>query len=326
MICCKRMFIACLAAFGAGGVLAVAQQPAGDDSKQSLTAMVLEVVGDVKKAAVGLDATKADGWEPVKVNDQLSSGTQIKTGFRSSLVMKFGDDTVVQLRKTALASIDQYYRDATTKTVRLGLGYGKIRGGSVEGELRSEFTVDTTVATLAKRGTEGFEMEFEPSSGRFNISLSRSGLLEALSKASGKTKAVRPGEYANQDNLLTMWINTQVFDRAFKFYSSESQTGIEEFFASENNSGVGVLAPGSGSDVVGFSQRDVMMRDGGMTVVDGGQAPPFVIRPEGDFGVRDTFSGLLGQFLNFKRAPAERHAIRRTTLNGARKARVRVGR
>ena len=71
----------------------------------------------------------------------------------------------------------------------------------VEGKLRSDVVVDSTVATLAKRGTEGWQMRVEPMTGRFKISLAEYGLVDAVSKlrAAGRmSRTVRPGEYVTE--------------------------------------------------------------------------------------------------------------------------------
>ena len=120
---------------------------------RDVDAVAAEVSGSVKRAAVGVDPRDKDGWIEVKENDTLPAGTQIKTAFRSFVTLRFGDDTVIRVRAMTLASIDEFKQSETDQSVRLSLGYGAIRGGTIERELRSELVVDSTVATLAKRGT-----------------------------------------------------------------------------------------------------------------------------------------------------------------------------
>ncbi len=293
------------------------------ETRQTLEAVVIEVQGKVQRATTDADAKESVGWTDVTRDDHLPAGTQIKTGFRSYCILRFGADTVVKISKMTTASIDDFYKSETEQTVRLGLGYGVIRGGSAEGELRSDVVVDSTVATLAKRGTEGWQMAVEPSTAHFKISLTRSGLVEALAKLTGRSKEVRPGEYANQDNILSLWINQALFDREFKFYSDESKSDTEVSFSSKNNTGTGVLSPSSGTEAAGSSRQNNPNFVGGLTddTQPGGDArPSFVNRPEGDFGVPDTFGDLFSGFLPFKRAHEAQRA-QRTPVRRVGKAR-----
>src|SRR5262249_8198562 len=134
-----------------------------------------------------------------------------------------------------------------------------VRGGSSEGEIKSDVIVDSPVATLAKRGTEGWELEVEPMTGRFRISLAQYGIVDAIQKTTegraGRTKTVLPGQYATQANIANMWVNQNIFDRNVTFYGPEGQTRSEAEFALNNTRGLNVVAPGSGVDVVTSSQR-----------------------------------------------------------------------
>ncbi len=288
-------------------VFAGAFQPAADPAGKSVEAVVLEVQGKVRQAPVGI-ANDAAGWKDVAVNDRLSSGTQIKTSFRSFVTLKFGDDTVVQIKKATLASIDSFVQSDATQDIKLGLAYGTVRGGSSEGRLRTDLEVESTVATLAKRGTEGWQIVVEPSTAHFNISLSRSGLVEALSKLTGRRKTVAPGQYADANNIMKLWINQALFDRTVQFYSDASQSETEVQFSSRNQTGNAVLTPGSGTEASQNSGRNDLnsngMLDGGL---DDGVVPvlDFVNRPEGDFGIPDTFQGLFS--LPLRRADLHGH-------------------
>lgn len=288
-----QMFLGCAFMCALITPAAFARQGQPADGKP-LEAKIVEVDGDVKQAPIGTSTEDRAAWTAINLGDLLSAGTQIRTGFRSHATLLFGTDTVVSIRRMTLASIDDAFADATTKTIRLGLGYGAVRGGSTESELRTDVIVDSTVATLAKRGTEGWQMSVEPSTGRFNIALSRTGLVTALSKLTGQSREVLPGEYANDLNIMTMWINQEIFDRAVKFYSDESVTEAEAQFAAENTGGNSVLDPGaSGGD--SFSERNQPTGTG----TGGTEAPPDLIQtvlilPDGDFGFANTFGSLLG--------------------------------
>ncbi len=220
-----------------------------------LKARVIETAGMVAWAPLGTDVLDAAAWKPVSVDDEFGGGVQIRTGLRSHVTLQFGDDTVVSVRRATLASIDQFYRTGEAKSVRLGLGYGAIRGGTTEGELRSDLTVESPVATLAKRGTEGWEMYVEPYTGGWRISLARTGLVEALESATGRRRLVHPGEYANARNIARAWINQAMFDRVVRFVSADMLTAAEVDFTTHGRGGAAPITLDGAADLLDFSGR-----------------------------------------------------------------------
>ncbi|MGB2984545.1 MAG: hypothetical protein WBE26_01570 [Phycisphaerae bacterium] len=284
------------------------RQAAEEPLIEALPAVVIEVNGTVEWARPGASPLASRGWIPVKWKDRLSPGTQIRTGLRSYVHLQFGKTTVVALRSATHASVDQLYRSAKTEHIRLGLGYGTVRGGSVEGKVRSDVVVDSTVATLAKRGTEGWQMQVEPMTGRFKISLAEYGLVEAIKKlrsAKRTSRRIQPGEYVTDANIANMWIRQDIFDRNVKFYQADAVTVADADFSAENTRGYGVMAPGGGSTLVDASGRtnaDFTL-DQIAENFPGGTLPPTtllvptspVARPEGNFGTGQTFRVLVPQ-------------------------------
>ena len=287
-------------------------EPASADQAEqatALTAKAIEVVGDVRTAPSGTSPLKADAWKPVREGDELGVGTSIRTGLRSYLTLLFGDNTVVQVKRFTLASISDFYETATQETIRLGLGYGAVRGGATEGLLRSDLIIDSTVATLAKRGTEGFEMEVEPHTGRFRISLAEEGLVEALQRHTNQHRLVHPGEYATELNIAKMWVRQAMFDRTVHLVANESMTQADLDFTVDHARGLGAVDPGAGAGLTGIARpgvqssaaagaiapsarwASVMPRGPDLVVVD--RRP--VRRPEGNFGVADTLRVLVPQ-------------------------------
>lgn len=278
----------------AGAAAAPAQQ-----AEQALPAIVSEVGGSVEWAAPGVSVLAKDGWTAVKAGDRLEPGVQLRTGLRSHVNLQFGQTTFISVRSATHANIEQFYRSATAEHVRMGLGYGTVRGGSTEGEIRSDVMIDSTVATLAKRGTEGWQMEVEPVTGRFNISLAEYGLVEAIQKLGNDqrfSKLVRPGEYANENNIANLWVKQDIFNRTVTFFEAENVTVSDaEFDAQNNMRGYAVVAPGGGTATSALTGRTnaalAMQQMGG-----GQELPPTVIlepgavgRPEGNFGTGGTF-------------------------------------
>ena len=276
------------------------------DKTEVPAAVVIEVEGSVEWAGPGVAVLADEGWTPVELNDRLEAGQQIRTGLRSHVNLRFGEATFVSVRSATYASIDQFYRSATAESVRLDLAYGTIRGGSTEGEVRSDVTVESAVAALIKRGTEGWEMQVEPMTGRFRISLARYGLVEAIHKLrSGRRvlRSVRPGEYATERNIANMWIKQDIFDRNVQFYQAEALTLADAEFTAINTRGYGTLSPGGGSTLVDLSARvnAVSVLDqlsGGLPPSTGPPStvvltPLPILRPEGNFGTGGIFRVLL---------------------------------
>ena len=273
-----------------------------DNADATLKADVIEVKGAVEYAHVGADPLDAAAWKPVAEGMKLGVDTQIRTGIRSRCVLMFGDapdQTVISLRRATLASIGDFRKTPDEQRIRIGLGYGAVRGGSSEGTLRSDVVIESTVATLAKRGTEGFQIEIEPMSGFFRISLAESGLVEAFSNETNRRKSVRPGEYATNTNIARMWINQDIFDRAVKFYEVESVSPADLKFLTRNTTGFSSLAP-NGSGVFSFATRDRRRRDlpltnSNLSLLQQQQLQTLLLqrlpvrRPEGNFGFGRTF-------------------------------------
>jgi hypothetical protein len=173
-----------------------------------------------------------------------------------------------------------------TKRVRVGVGYGKIRAGVAEGGLKSEFTVDSPVATLSKRGTWGFSLFYERSTDVFEIALAERGLVEALRHADLRTRSVRPGEAVTQ--VLRRWLDEAPLRVNVAIPDILGQTDIEVAFNRIRSDGLGVVGVGDGrAATIDFNTagaRDNFTRRANQIV----DAPPLNLggglRPEGFFG------------------------------------------
>jgi len=177
-----------------------------------------------------------------------------------------------------------------------------VRGSSSEGELQSDVVIDSTVATLAKRGTEGYEMWVESMSGRFRVALAESGLVQAIRKLQGGrrvSRSVAPGEYATWNNIANLWIQQAVFDRNVTFQETAALSSADADFAARNVRGLGVVDPGGGSQVAsstGGVTANAILAQSGLTRARNATAviqPGLLSRPEGNFGTPDTFRVLV---------------------------------
>ncbi len=283
-----------------------AQAPTVVDSDEAQaptvpSAIVIEVVGTAHWAIAGTSPIVPDGWTPIAADDSLPPGSLIRTGLRSHVNLQFGETTTVSVRSASYASIDQFYRDATTETVRVGLGYGSVRGGSSEGTIRADVEVTAPVATLAKRGTEGWEIGVEQGTGRFRISLAEHGLVQAIKSVAGKplaSRQVKPGQYATNKNIANMWISQDIFDRNIAFYDANFTTNADAKFAASNTGSYSTLDPAGGTalaQISGRSSRAFSLanqpgtgtRTQRPTLPIGTTGP--ISRPEGNFGTGGIF-------------------------------------
>lgn len=212
----------------------------------AILATVIEVYGDVRQAP--LDANE---WKPVKLNDQLPARTRLLTGIRSSAKLRLGDEepyTCLLVEQVGLTILSELSKTAETKTVRVGVGHGRIRAGVAEGGLKSEFTVDSPVATLSKRGTWGFSLFYERPSDYFVIALTERGQVRALSKLTGASHGIQPREHIN--SAMRRWLDESSFDRTVPIPDILGQGDIDVAFNRLLQDGLGVLGPGQGRFVL----------------------------------------------------------------------------
>ncbi len=234
---------------------AAATQPAQARSAdaQDLKATCIQMKGSVEWAPLGTDPKDRDAWKPVELNGKYGSGVKIRTGIRSSALLKFGDDTVVQIGRMTLAAIGEYYKTATTKRTNIGLNYGTVRAGVAETTgLRSDFEIDSPVATLSKRGTWDFELWVERGTGRFRATLAERGLIEILQKRTGRRQRILPGQFVTQ--AMLNWAATVKFTRQLVLTDAFAQTASELISYFRTNTGRTGLSPaGTPSMGVGTS-------------------------------------------------------------------------
>jgi len=232
---------------------AVAQQAAPSTrpstapaDRTSITARVLEVRGDVKHAPLG-----SKEWQPCRVEDEYPEQTVILSGVRSSIKLQIGSDdtyTAVVIESASRTIISEAYTTSDTKRVRIGVGYGRVRAGVVEGGLKSDFTVDSPVATLSKRGTWDFGLFYERGTDRFEIFLLDQGLVDAFSKATGQRHAVLPREVVTE--TMRRWADEASLRLNVPIPDILGQGDIEVAFNTLQQSGLRVLDPQGGHAVL----------------------------------------------------------------------------
>ena len=223
-----------------------ATQPASQPAGTPITARVLAVKGDVQYKPF-----EGETWAPCKVDDEYPQETMIRTGVRSSLQLQVGDDdtfTAVVVESATKTVLSELFRTEKRKRVRIGVGYGKVRAGVVEGGLESDFTVDSPVATLSKRGTWDFGLFYERGTDRFQISLHDRGLVEAFDRVTGTTRRVLPRETVTE--VMRRWMDQSQLARNVAVPDILGQGNIEVAFNRMRTDGLRVLDPEGGSTVL----------------------------------------------------------------------------
>jgi hypothetical protein len=275
-----------------------ADQPA---QVEKLLATCDEVKGMVQYAPIGAKSTDRDAWKPVKKGGRYGEGIQIRTGIRSSVIFFFGDDTVVQIRRSTLAAIGEFHKTATTKKTRIGLDYGAVRAGVADtdrtGGLRSDFQIDSPTVTLSKRGTWDFELWVERGTGRYTARLADRGLVEVLNKLSGRRRQIARNQSVNQ--AMMNWVVTAKFQRQIVVADVLGQTADELASYLQNSTGRTGLQPAgepfgrqatSGTpSVAGPSVGDTLRRQAALNALLGRRTRPPVHSGDGDFGTGSAF-------------------------------------
>ncbi len=219
----------------------------GQVTAEKLVATCIRVKGTVQYAPIAAKSTDTAAWKPVEVGQEYGEGVQIRTGVRSSALLKFGDDTIVMVDRSTLAAISEFRRTADTKRTRIGLDYGAVRAGVAEGGLRSDFAIDSPVATLSKRGTWDFEMWVERGTGRFDVKLADRGLVEVLHKGTGQKAQIKPKQHVTE--AMLNWADTARFDRLVVLADAFGLTAEETDIYSRTNTGRTGLDPDGNTGV-----------------------------------------------------------------------------
>lgn len=254
--------------------------------EKAITARVLEVNGDAQQRA-------GEGeWKPVKANDQYPQMTQIRTGIGGSVKLQIGAEepyTALVIDPVSVIVLSEANASPTTKKVRVGVGHGRIRAGVAEGGLKSDFTVDSPVATLSKKGTWDFGLYYERATDRFEIFLLDRGLVDALSRVTSELRELKPGEAVTQ--AMRRWGDEAQLRRNVALSDLLGQEDLMVAFNRLRNDGVGVTDPGGGKgSILDIRNPDASAEFRQLVQDRINTLPPVIsfgdnsLRPEGFFG------------------------------------------
>ena len=225
-------------------------QAPGQD-RQPLRATAALVTGRVLQAPVGVVATDTQAWNRVAQGDELSAGTQVRVSIRSTLLLQYGDDTVVQLKSMTLASLDELYRTETRKHSKFGLAYGAIRGSVRERELRSDMIIGLPTVTCSKEGTRDFEIRGMRGSFWWEAQGPTIGTILVRDLGTGRSERLSFKQLANFFNLSTPAVQRNLVQQVVDQYGSRFMSSGEQDFNTFADSGQAVIGPGLGSQASG---------------------------------------------------------------------------
>jgi hypothetical protein len=175
-----------------GLLLTTAALGAPEDKKDAAPAgePVQVTVAEVTGQAQWMDAAAEEvSWTTIKKNDVLSELVVIRTGLRSSVILKLEDRSLVTIRSGTKIGIAEARRSGASAKTRLGLKYGSIRAKVDSTAGPSDFQVSTPVATLSVRGSVD-DFSYGGDNGAKGESFA--GLLKL--QANGRSQTVNPGE------------------------------------------------------------------------------------------------------------------------------------
>lgn len=260
-----RTTIAIFASLALGLFVGSAPARAEDPQPQSQPAAkngdlvyeVVEVQGKAHVAPTGTDPLKNDGWTPIKVGDQLHAGQLVRVftvRSKVKVVARPADPpTVMLFDRGTLVNISELAIVNGAAKSRIQLGYGQIKAGVAEGTVRSDMEIESPVATLSKRGTDIFGMEYGNGQYKMFLTDKGRGLIQAIqtqataygSQRLNEARFVTPGQFITHQ-LLRAIDNVQ-FDREVNVNDVFGLGKSDSLFSMLNDRGLGVFLNPNGT-------------------------------------------------------------------------------
>lgn len=163
----------------------VAAQPIQD--QDVLTVTVTKVSGSVQ-----VRPTADEPWKLVKLGDTYTEGTEILTGFNSSVELQFADNSTTTVKRVTLFRVEKFRREGNKVVTLAHLSYGKVTAGVEKGPAFSDYKITTPLGTLGVNGTREIGLYVDPGSGQAVVTLSQQGNI-GWNTGSGSGTPVDPG-------------------------------------------------------------------------------------------------------------------------------------
>lgn len=276
---------------------ATTSQPQPGDG--SLVYEVVEIAGKPLVGPIGTNILKDYAqWRPIQVGEALGRGQQIHAPARAKVKMvarPADPPTVILVEPGSMVAIEDLAIRNGAAVSRLGLGYGAVRAGVAEGQVRSDMEIASPQAVLSKRGTDIFRLEYV--NGRFRMSLSDQGrgMLQAVQLRYSnrgdvigmKSRLVTPGQQVTQ--RMAQAIDSMTFDRDININDVFGLVGNDRLFTMLNDRGFGFLLPFNGTAADIFGGATVTGQDGRTNLFG---TNPFSLPSQGTRSVRDGDFGI----------------------------------
>jgi hypothetical protein len=224
-----------------------ATQPAQPTSTNAVSASVLKVVGHVQYSPID-----SDNWKDLHEGDTLTDGTRIRTGFKSAVQLQLHTAAIVQIQSATQVALTELAKYENTEKTRIGLKYGKIRGGIIQEKVNSDFQIVCPVAVLTREGTWGFEMSYDPATENFYVGLDTDGLVRVLQTSTGRRMGILPGQHVTQS--MQAWFKTAQFEDMVDLVDQFGTTTVEKLFYASNSGGLTAADPTGTSFASTFKQ------------------------------------------------------------------------
>jgi hypothetical protein len=131
-----------------------APQPLPEGETRVLQALVIDVKGKAQWRP-GAEAA----WQDARVDDLLDPGAEIRTGLRSSLTLRVGQNATVTVDRSTRLDLPQIVQDGAQLRTRAAVRHGRADFKVDQVGLTNDFEVLTPTTTLAVRGT-GFGVQW----------------------------------------------------------------------------------------------------------------------------------------------------------------------
>jgi hypothetical protein len=218
-------------------IIAGAAQPTSRPAETPLIkAKVVKVVGRVQHSPI--NETK---WVQTQQGDVLDEGMRVRTGFKSAVQLQLHTAALVQVQSATQIALVELARQGESEKTRIGLKYGKVRGGILREEVSSDFQIACPTAVLTREGTWGFEMSYDPATGNYLVGLDTDGLVRVLNTLTGKRVGIVPGQFVTQ--AMQEWFKTAEFERMVDLIDQYGVTHVEKIFYALNSGGRTAVDP-----------------------------------------------------------------------------------
>jgi len=175
--------------------------------KRLISVIVLSVffaaiswAGTVQKVSGDVMADFGKGWAPVKVGTKIPNGTDLMTGFDSSITIRYGVGEFVVQELSQVTFKEKSNSKRVDNELDLKLGRVRVKYQKLKSRKQTSFKVTTPRGSASVRGTEEEVVYFPDFGMQVRVLL---GHVDVFSQT-GMRVAVRQGGSAQSGNGLTV--------------------------------------------------------------------------------------------------------------------------